>query len=478
MTFRCDLSDVFCRAVLQSLDMWTQKVGYMSTYDYDLFVIGAGSGGVRASRMAASYGARVAVVEERYLGGTCVNVGCIPKKLFVYAAEFRDHFEDAAGFGWTVGDRTVDWPKLVTNKNIEIERLNGIYRNLLTNAGAEIIEGTAYLVNSHTVAVGERRYTAEYILVATGSWPFLPKIPGIEHAISSNEAFYLEQLPKRAIIVGGGYIAVEFATIFQGLGVEVTELYRGELFLRGFDVDVRKVLADEMRKREVELRFNTDVARIDKADGGLQATLLDGTTLEADLIMYATGRLPKTKNIGLEAVGVEMNEIGAVAVDAYSQSSVPNIYAIGDCTDRLNLTPMAIAEGQAMAETLFHNNPIKPDHTDVATAVFSHPPIGTIGLTEEEARERYGEVDIYKSTFRPLKHTLSGRDEKTFMKLIVDPASDRVLGCHMIGPDSGEIIQGFSVAIKCQATKAQFDATIGIHPTAAEEFVTMRTKSA
>ena len=450
----------------------------MSTYDYDLFVIGAGSGGVRASRMAASYGARVAVVEERYLGGTCVNVGCIPKKLFVYAAEFRDHFEDAAGFGWTVGDRTVDWPKLVTNKNIEIERLNGIYRNLLTNAGAEIIEGTAYLVNSHTVAVGERRYTAEYILVATGSWPFLPKIPGIEHAISSNEAFYLEQLPKRAIIVGGGYIAVEFATIFQGLGVEVTELYRGELFLRGFDVDVRKVLADEMRKREVELRFNTDVARIDKADGGLQATLLDGTTLEADLIMYATGRLPKTKNIGLEAVGVEMNEIGAVAVDAYSQSSVPNIYAIGDCTDRLNLTPMAIAEGQAMAETLFHNNPIKPDHTDVATAVFSHPPIGTIGLTEEEARERYGEVDIYKSTFRPLKHTLSGRDEKTFMKLIVDPASDRVLGCHMIGPDSGEIIQGFSVAIKCQATKAQFDATIGIHPTAAEEFVTMRTKSA
>ncbi len=450
----------------------------MSTYDYDLFVIGAGSGGVRASRMAASYGARVAVVEERYLGGTCVNVGCIPKKLFVYAAEFRDHFEDAAGFGWTVGDRTVDWPKLVTNKNIEIERLNGIYRNLLTNAGAEIIEGTAYLVNSHTVAVGERQYTAEYILVATGSWPFLPKIPGIEHAISSNEAFYLEQLPKRAIIVGGGYIAVEFATIFQGLGVEVTELYRGELFLRGFDVDVRKVLADEMRKREVELRFNTDVARIDKADGGLQATLLDGTTLEADLIMYATGRLPKTKNIGLEAVGVEMNEIGAVAVDAYSQSSVPNIYAIGDCTDRLNLTPMAIAEGQAMAETLFHNNPIKPDHTDVATAVFSHPPIGTIGLTEEEARERYGEVDIYKSTFRPLKHTLSGRDEKTFMKLIVDPASDRVLGCHMIGPDSGEIIQGFSVAIKCQATKAQFDATIGIHPTAAEEFVTMRTKSA
>ena len=449
----------------------------MSTYDYDLFVIGAGSGGVRASRIAASYGARVAVVEESYLGGTCVNVGCIPKKLFVYAAEFRDHFEDAAGFGWTVGDRTVDWSKLVGNKNMEIERLNGIYRNLLTNAGAEIIEGTAHLADQHTIAVGDQRYTSEYILVATGSWPFLPEIPGIEHAVSSNEAFFLEKLPKRAIIVGGGYIAVEFATILHGLGVGVTELYRGELFLRGFDVDVRQALHDEMHKREIDIRFNTDVARIDKVVGGLQATLLDGTMLETDLIMYATGRLPKTKNIGLEAVGVTMNEIGAVAVDAYSQSSVPNIYAIGDCTDRLNLTPMAIAEGQAVAETLFHNNPIKPDHTDVATAVFSHPPIGTVGLTEEEARERYSEVDIYKSTFRSLKHTLSGRDEKTLMKLIVDPVSDRVLGCHMIGPDSGEIIQGFSVAIKCQATKAQFDATIGIHPTAAEEFVTMRTKS-
>ena len=449
----------------------------MSGYDYDLFVIGAGSGGVRASRMAASYGARVAVVEERYLGGTCVNVGCIPKKLFVYAAEFRDHFEDAAGFGWTVGERSVDWPSLVSNKNTEIERLNGIYRNLLVNAGAEIIEGTARVVDPHTVAVGQQHHTAEYILVATGSWPYMPDIPGIEHAITSNEAFYLEQLPKRAIIVGGGYIAVEFATIFHGLGVEVTELYRGSLFLRGFDTDLRQVLADEMRKREVDLRFNADIARIDKVSGGLQATLKDGTRLETDLIMYATGRLPKTKNIGLEQAGVEMNDIGAVAVDAYSRSNVPSIFAIGDCTDRLNLTPMAIAEGQALAETLFHNNPIKPDHTNVATAVFSHPPIGTVGLTEDEARAQYEAIDVYKSTFRPLKHTLSGRDEKTFMKLVVDQASDRVLGCHMIGPDAGEIIQGFSVAIKCQATKAQFDATIGIHPTAAEEFVTMRTKA-
>ena len=449
----------------------------MNNYDYDFFVIGAGSGGVRASRMAASYGARVAVVEERYLGGTCVNVGCIPKKLFVYAAEFRDHFEDAKGFGWTVGERSVDWPTLVSNKNTEIERLNGIYRNLLVNAGVEILEGTAQVIDPHTVAVGQQHYTAEYILVATGSWPYMPDIPGIEHAVTSNEAFYLEQLPKRAIIVGGGYIAVEFATIFHGLGVEVTELYRGELFLRGFDTDVRQVLADEMRKREVDLRFHADVSRIDKVSGGLQATLNDGTTLEAGLIMYATGRLPNTKDIGLEQAGVEMNDIGAIAVDAYSRSSVPSIFAIGDCTDRLNLTPMAIAEGQALAETLFHDNPIKPDHTNVATAVFSHPPIGTVGLTEDEARAQYDAIDVYKSTFRPLKHTLSGRDEKTFMKLVVDPASDRVLGCHMIGPDAGEIIQGFSVAIKCQATKAQFDSTIGIHPTAAEEFVTMRTKA-
>ncbi len=448
----------------------------MSTYDYDLFVIGAGSGGVRASRMSAAYGARVAVVEERYLGGTCVNVGCIPKKLFVYAAEFRDHFEDAAGFGWSVGQRSVDWPTLVANKNVEIERLNGIYRNLLTNAGAEIIEGRARLVDAHTVAVDGRSYTAEYILVATGSWPYLPQIPGIEHAISSNEAFYLDRLPQRAIIVGGGYIAVEFATIFHGLGVEVTELYRGELFLRGFDTDVRSVLAEEMRKREVDLRFKADIARIDKHDGGLTATLGDGTRLDTDLILYATGRLPNTHNIGLEAVGVEMNDIGAVTVDAYSRSTVPHIFAIGDCTDRLNLTPMAIAEGQAVAETLFHDRPTQPDHTNVATAVFSHPPIGTVGLTEDEARQRYPAVDVYTSGFRPLKHTLSGRAERTFMKLVVDPASDRVLGCHMVGPEAGEIIQGFAVAVKCGATKAQFDATIGIHPTAAEEFVTMRTK--
>ena len=450
----------------------------MSRYDYGFFVLGAGSGGVRASRIAASYGAKTAVVEERYLGGTCVNVGCIPKKLLVYASEFRDHFEDAAGFGWSVGERTVDWEKLIGNKDKEINRLNGIYRNLLEGAGAEIIEGTARLVDAHTIDVGGKQYTSEYILVATGSWPAFPRIPGIEHAITSNEAFYLDALPKRVIIVGGGYIAVEFATIFHGLGSEVAELYRGELFLRGFDTDVRQVLADEMRKRGVDLRFNSDVSGIAKTPHGIKATLNDKSELEADIIMYATGRLPNSKGLGLETAGVETDEIGAVCVDVYSRTNIPHIYAVGDVTNRLNLTPMAIAEGHAVAETLFNNNPTRPDHMNVATAVFSHPNIGTVGLTEEEARQEYDAIDIYKSSFRALKHTLSGRDEKTFMKIIVEPKSDRVIGCHMTGPEAGEIIQGLAVAIKCEATKAQFDATIGIHPTSAEEFVTMRQKAA
>ncbi len=450
----------------------------MGRYDYDFFVLGAGSGGVRASRVAAAYGAKTAVVEERYLGGTCVNVGCIPKKLLVYASEFRDHFEDAAGFGWTVGERTVDWQKLIQNKDKEIKRLNGIYRTLLEGAGAEIIEGTARLVDRHTIEVSGQRYTSEYILLATGSWPAFPQTPGIEHAITSNEAFYLETLPKRVIIVGGGYIAVEFATIFHGLGSAVTELYRGDLFLRGFDTDVRQVLADEMGKRGVDLRFHADVTRIEKTPHGIKARLNDQSKLEADIIMYATGRLPNSKGLGLEAAGIETDESGAVCVDAYSQTNIPHIYAVGDVTNRLNLTPMAIAEGQAVAETLFNQNPTRPDHMNVATAVFSHPSIGTVGLTEEEARQEYGAVDIYKSSFRSLKHTLSGRNEKTFMKIVVDPKSDRVIGCHMTGPEAGEIIQGLAVAIKCHATKAQFDATIGIHPTSAEEFVTMRQKAA
>ncbi len=448
----------------------------MTRFDYDLFVIGAGSGGVRAARMAGQFGAKVGIAEERYYGGTCVNVGCVPKKLLVYAAHYHEEFRHAQGFGWNVGDRAVDWSRLIANKNKEIERLNGVYERLLRNAGVEILDGTARLVDAHTVAVGDRQVSARYILVASGGWPSRPDIPGIELSITSNEAFYLETLPRRVLIVGGGYIAVEFAGIFRGLGADVKLLYRGDLFLRGFDDDCRTVLAEEMRKKKIDLRFLTEVRRIDMIPGGLRATLHDGTTLEADQILYATGRHPKTAGLGLENCGVELRDDGAIVVDEYSRTSVPHIFAVGDCTNRLNLTPMALAEGQAVAETLFRDNPTKPDHTNVPTAVFSQPNIGTVGLTEAEARARYGEVDIYRSRFRALKHTLTGSDEVTMMKLIVDPASDRVLGCHMVGPEAGEIIQGFAVALKCGATKRQFDSTIGIHPTAAEEFVTMRQK--
>ncbi|MFQ5668683.1 MAG: glutathione-disulfide reductase [Candidatus Binatia bacterium] len=449
----------------------------MPEYHYDLFVIGAGSGGMRAARMAAAHGARVAVAEERYLGGTCVNAGCIPKKLLVYAAHYRDDFEDAAGFGWTLGERHADWKRLLANKDREIQRLNAVYRRLLDEAGARCFEDRATLTSPHSVSIGSARVTARYILVATGSWPKMPQVPGIEHAITSNEAFHLDELPARVLIVGGGYIAVEFAGIFHGLGASVTQLYRGPLFLRGFDDDVRSALASEMRKRGIDLRFQLNVERIECAGGCLRATLSDGTQVEADGILYATGRSPNTRGLGLEEVGVKLDAHRAVAVDAYSRTSVPSIFAVGDCTNRLNLTPMAIAEGQAVAETLFHDNPTQPDHTGVPTAVFSQPSIGAVGLTEAAARQRNAEIAVYRSTFRPLKHTLSGRDEQTMMKLVVDAASDRVLGCHMVGPDAGEIIQGFAVALRGKATKAQFDATIGIHPTAAEEFVSMRQKA-
>jgi glutathione reductase (NADPH) len=448
----------------------------MAQYDYDLFTIGAGSGGVRASRMSASFGAKVVVAEERYLGGTCVNVGCIPKKLLVYASHFIVDFHDAAGYGWTVGERSVDWQKLIANKNKEISRLNGVYRKILAAAGVDLIEGHAEILDPHTVAVEGRRHTAKYILVAVGSWPMVPKIPGAEHAISSNEAFHLTDLPNKVIIVGGGYIGVEFAGILHGLGAHTTLLYRGELFLRGFDGDIRRTLADEMRKRGIDLRFNTDIARIDKVGDRLHATLNAGTGVEAKQILYATGRVPLTQNLGLERAGAELKANGAVAVDEYSKSSVDSIYAIGDCTDRLMLTPVAIAEGMAVANTLFNDRPTKPDYLNVPTAIFSMPNCATVGLTEEQARQRDYQVDIYRTLFRPLKHTLTGRDEQTMMKLVVDGATDRVLGCHMVGADAGEIIQGLAVALNCGATKAQFDATIGIHPTAAEEFVTMRTK--
>jgi glutathione reductase (NADPH) len=446
----------------------------MAAFDYDLFTIGAGSGGVRASRMSAGLGARVAVAEERDLGGTCVNVGCIPKKLFAYAAHFREDFEDAAGFGWSSGERRFSWRTLLENKDREIARLNGVYAKLLDEAGVTRIEGRAVIVDPHTVEVAGSRFTAENILIATGSWPSLPPVEGVEHAITSNEAFHLERLPSRAIIVGGGYIAVEFAGIFHGLGVDVVQLYRGPLFLRGFDDDVRSTLAAEMVKKGIDLRFDATVAKIEKRGGGVVATLAAGERLAADLILYATGRHPLTRELGLEAAGVELDAAGAVVVDAVSRSSVPSIWAVGDVTNRINLTPVAIHEGMALARTLFGGQPTRPDHEDVASAVFSQPPIGSVGLTEAAARERYGDIVVFRSRFRPLKHTLSGRDEQTMMKLLVDRASDRVVGCHLVGPDAAEIIQGLAIAVKCRATKAQFDATIGVHPTAAEEFVTMR----
>ncbi|HUF42209.1 MAG TPA: glutathione-disulfide reductase [Verrucomicrobiae bacterium] len=450
----------------------------MASYDYDLFTIGAGSGGVRASRVSASFGAKVAVAEERYLGGTCVNVGCIPKKLLVYASHFSDDFHDASAYGWTVGEPRFDWSCLIVNKDREIQRLNGVYRKLLTDSGVEIIDGRAEVVDPHTVRLNGKKVTARFILIAVGSWPVVPKFPGSQYAITSNESFYLPALPERVIVVGGGYIGVEFAGIFHGLGARTTQLYRRDLFLRGFDEDIRKTLAEEMRKRGIDLRFKTDIAKIEKIGTVLKATVNNGDVIEADQILYATGRLSKTPNLGLESAGVKLKDNGAVAVDEYSKSSVESIYAIGDCTDRMMLTPVAIAEGMAVANTLFNDRPTRPNYTNVPTAVFSTPACAMVGLAEEQARRQFKRVDVYRTSFKPLKHTLTGSEERTMMKLLVNPDTDKVLGCHMVGAEAGEIIQGLAVALHCGATKAQFDATVGIHPTAAEEFVTMRAKVA
>ncbi len=447
------------------------------TYDFDLFVIGAGSGGVRAARFAAGFGARVAVAESRYLGGTCVNVGCVPKKLLVYGAHFAEDFEQAQGFGWTLGSAKFDWATLIANKNREIERLNGIYRNLLVNSGVTLLEGHARIVDAHSVELGGKRYSAEHILIATGGWPQIPDVPGHEHAIGSNEAFFLEQLPKRVLVVGGGYIAVEFASIFNGLGADTSLLYRGDLFLRGFDKAVRLHLQDELNKHGVNLQFNSDIARIDKqADGSLQATLKDGRVLEADCIFYATGRRPMLDNLGLENTQVELDERGFIKVDEQYQTSTPSILAIGDVIGRVQLTPVALAEGMAVAKRLFKPEEYrKVDYQLIPTAVFSLPNIGTVGLSEEQAKEEGYSVKVFESRFRPMKLTMTESQERTLMKLVVDAATDRVLGCHMVGPDAGEIVQGLAVALKAGATKQLFDETIGVHPTAAEEFVTMRT---
>ncbi len=449
----------------------------MTTYDFDLVTVGAGSGGVRASRIAARHGARVLCFEEKYLGGTCVNVGCVPKKLMVYAAHYAEDFAGAAGFGWTVGHREFSWPTFIAAKNAEIARLNGIYRRLLEGAGVEIVESRARLVDAHTVvAANGRRVTAANILIATGGWPTKPDIPGAEHAITSNEAFFLDDLPKRVVVVGGGYIAVEFAGIFHGLGAQVTQLYRGPMFLRGFDDDIRAFLAQEMRKKGIDLRLECNAVAIEKRNGVCWVELSDGKTVEADLVMYATGRRPNSRGIGLEEAGVKLSGAGAVIVDGEWRTSVPHIFAVGDVTDRINLTPIAIAEGHAVADLLFAPSGRNVDYSGVPTAVFSQPPLGTVGLTEAAARKKYGAVDVYVSDFRPMKHTLSGSEERVMMKMIVEPKSDRVLGVHMAGADAGEIIQGIAVALKCGATKAQFDATIAIHPTTAEELVLMRDK--
>ncbi|SDS29916.1 NADPH-glutathione reductase [Halopseudomonas litoralis] len=449
----------------------------MSDYDFDLFVIGAGSGGVRASRMAASFGARVAVAEDLYLGGTCVNVGCVPKKLFAYAAHFAEDFGDAQGYGWDLSKARFDWQRLVENKNTEITRLNGIYHNLLTAAGVTLVHGRARLIDSHTVAVGDASYTAERILIATGGWPFIPEFPGHEHVISSNEVFYLEQLPKRAMVVGGGYIAIEFASIFHGLGCETSLLYRGAQFLRGFDQGLRDHMVVTMQNKGVDLQFDADVAHIEKqADGSLLVSLKNGETLETDLVLYATGRRPKLDGLGLENTKVTLDDKGFVAVDKLYQTTDPAIFAIGDVTATIQLTPVALAEGMALARRLYCPDEYRPvDYKDIATAVFCIPNIATLGLTEEQARACGHKLDIYESRFRPLRNTLAGNDEQSFMKMLVDQQTDQVLGIHMVGPDAGELIQGLAVAIKAGATKAVFDATLGIHPTAAEEFVTMRT---
>jgi glutathione reductase (NADPH) len=444
-------------------------------YDYDLFVIGAGSGGVRAARMAAGLGAKVAIAEDRYFGGTCVNVGCVPKKLYVYASQFSESFAAAAGFGWKVGDSAFNWANLVANKDKEIGRLQNVYDKLLRDSQVTVLNGRATLFDAHTVKVGDATYTAERILVATGGWPFVPDVEGKEHIVTSNEVFNLPTLPQKMVIVGGGYIAVEFAGILHGLGVDVTIFERGEKVLRGFDEDVRNFLVAEMIKKGIKFMPNTRVDKISLNDEGLTVHTTKGETVTTDLVMYATGRVPNSKNLGLEALSIAMDEVGAIKVNGDYQTNVPSIYALGDVTNRVNLTPVATSEGMALVNKLYASHDKKVDYDNIPTAVFSQPSIGTVGLTEAQAREKYPEdIDIFRTDFKPMKNTLSGSSERTLMKMVVVRSSDKVVGMHMVGPDAGEIIQGFAVAIRAGATKAVFDSTIGIHPTAAEEFVTMR----
>jgi glutathione reductase (NADPH) len=451
----------------------------MAKFDYDLFVIGAGSGGVRAARLAAMSGARVAVAEEDRVGGTCVVRGCVPKKFMVYASEFSSAFKAAEGYGWSKVESKFDWPTFLTAKDIEISRLSGVYVTNLRNAGADLAHARAVLTDAHTIALADRDkpVTAGKVLIATGGRPVKPShIPGIDLAITSNEAFHLPQLPKRILIVGGGYIAVEFAGIFNGLGVETTLMYRGANILRGFDDDVRTHVASEMERRGITIILSCEHTRLEQVPGGVKSTFASGHELETDVVMYATGREPYTQGLGLDAAGVTVNEKGAVAVDAYSKTNVDNIWAVGDVTDRINLTPVAIREGAAFAETEFYQRPTSFDHEMVASAVFSQPPVGAVGLTEADARHQYGKIDIYRAVFRPMKSTFYGGQERMLMKLVVEAATDKLLGCHIVGPDAPEMIQMAAIALKMGATKAQWDATCAVHPTAAEELVTMREK--
>ena len=448
----------------------------------DFFVIGGGSGGVRAARMAAQHGARVVVAEAAALGGTCVNVGCIPKKLYSYAAHFASEFEDAAGFGWDAARPRFHWSRLKANRAAEISRLNGVYDKLLRSAGVQLVRGWAEPVDANTVQVrtesGTKLFTARHILVATGGTPSVPFFPGSELVVSSDSMFDLDPFPKRLLVVGGGYIACEFASIFNGLGAKVTQLYRGARVLRGFDDDIRGFIEAEMRKHGIELHTSADVASIDKTADGLRVALADGRSVMADTVLYATGRVPNVNGLGLEAVGVKQGKDGAIHVDQRYQTSVPSIHAIGDVTSRIQLTPVALGEAMALVDHLFGPGRRRMDYDFIPTAVFTHPNIATVGLTEAQARKTLERVIVFRSEFKPLKNTLSGNAERTLMKLVVDAASDRVVGLHMVGADAGEVVQGFAVALKAGATKAIFDSTIGIHPTAAEEFVTMRDPAA
>ena len=449
----------------------------MTQFDFDLFTIGAGSGGVAGTRRAASFGAKTAICEDSRVGGTCVIRGCVPKKLLVYAAQFRDAFADAAGYGWTVGETAFDWAKLIGNKNTEIDRLEGIYGRLLAGSGVELIRGRGRIVDPHTVEVDGQRHTARNIMIATGGRPVKPGFDGEEHAIVSDDALDLPRLPDSILILGGGYIAVEFAGIFNGLGVKTSLMIRGQQILNGFDDDVRGALADEMTKRGIEIIRGAAPAKLERAGDGYALTDKAGVVHKAGLVMAATGRRPNVKGLGLEEVGVKLTDKGAIAVDEWSRTSVPSIYAVGDVTDRAALTPVAIAEGRALAETLFNNNPINIAYDNIPTAVFSLPPIGTVGLSEAQARADGRPVDIYKTGFRPMKHALTGRDERVFMKLVVDGTNQKVLGCHIMGADAPEMIQAVGIALKMGATKADFDRTIALHPSTAEELVLMREKS-